>query len=127
VTGRHRTIPSLALAAEFGGKRWLFPGDTRTYAPPRWSRLGPMDGVFAHIWLGAGSALEPEPPLRPAFCRFVLALGAPRVVLTHLEEYGRGAKDFWGEGQAEGVRRSLRDLDDRVQVEIARMGDCVRL
>jgi len=125
--GRRRTIPGLALAAEFGGRQWLFPGDTRTYAPPPWPRLDPLDGVFAHLWLGAGSAMNPAPPLRPAFCRFVLALGAPRVVLTHLEEFGRGAEDFWEEGQAEGVRHCLHELDDRVQVEIARMGDRVSL
>ena len=83
--------------------------------------------MFAHLWLGSGSALDRVPPLRDAFCRFFLEVGPPRVVLTHLEDFGRSAEDFWGVTKAEGARERLRQLDSQVQVEIARMGDCVQL
>lgn len=126
-SGRRRTVPSLALTAEFGGKCWLFPGDTRTYAAHRAPNLNRLDGVFAHVWLGHGRAQDPAPPLLTAFCRYFLGMGPRRIVLAHLEEYGRDASDFWGLGQAARVRQRLRDLDGSVPVEIARMGDCVGL
>jgi L-ascorbate metabolism protein UlaG (beta-lactamase superfamily) len=124
---RHRGVPSLGLLVEFASKRWLFPGDTRTYAARRLPRFGDIDGLFAHLWLGRGSAQTADPPLRETFCRFCLELCSRRVMLTHLEEFGRRAADFWGEDQAEGVRRCLRELDHRVVVEKAKMGDRVLL
>ncbi len=124
---RHRRVPSLGLVAEFASKRWLFPGDTRTFAAHRLPRLCPVDGLVAHVWLGRGSAQDEEPPLRHAFCRFCLDLHPRRVVLAHLEEFGRQAEDFWEEDKAEGVLQCLRELDHRVVVEKAKTGDCVLL
>lgn len=122
-----RRVPSLGLLAEFNSKRWLFPGDTRTYATRLLPRFGDVDGLLAHVWLGRGSAQAEEPPLRDAFCRFCLDLHPHRVVLAHLEEFGRRPADFWGEEQLEGVRRCLRQLDQSVAIEQAKMGDRVLL
>ncbi|MCX6035958.1 MAG: hypothetical protein NTV38_13445, partial [Chloroflexi bacterium] len=80
---------------EMGGKRWLFPGDTRTYDPAGLPDLGPVDVLFAHLWLGRAVALQSHPPLLELFCRFCLAFQPRRVILTHLEEWGRQASDFW--------------------------------
>jgi L-ascorbate metabolism protein UlaG (beta-lactamase superfamily) len=124
---RRRRVPSLGLLAEFGSKRWLFPGDTRTYASHRLPRLGVVDGLFAHVWLGRGSAQDGHPPLQRAFCRFCLDLQPKRIVLTHLEDFGRRAADFWEVDKADGVHQCLRELDHRVVVEKAMMGDCVLL
>jgi L-ascorbate metabolism protein UlaG (beta-lactamase superfamily) len=122
-----RGVPSLGLLAEFNSKRWLFPGDTRTFAPRLLPRFGDVDGLVAHVWLGRGSAQAEEPPLREAFGRFCIELRSRRVLLTHLQEFGRRAADFWGEDQAEGVRQYLRELDRSVMVEQAKMGDRVLL
>jgi hypothetical protein len=124
---RNRGVPSLGLLAEFNSKRWLFPGDTRTYNASLLPRMGDVNGLFAHVWLGRGSGQAEEPPLREAFCRFYLDLCPRRILLTHLEEFGRGGADFWGEGQAEGVRKCLSELDPSVLVEQAKMGDRVLL
>jgi len=124
---RQRRVPSLGLIAEFNSKRWLFPGDTRCFAPHLLPSMGRVDGLLAHVWLGRGSAQVGEPPLLHAFCRFCLAPRPLRVVLAHLEEFGRRAADFWEVDKAKSVQHCLRELDHRVVVETAKMGDRVLL
>ncbi len=77
--------------------------------------------------LGAEVPRTVDPPLKRAFCRFCLDLQPQRIVLTHLEEFGRRAADFWEVDKADGVHQCLRELDHRVVVEKAMMGDCVLL
>lgn len=55
-------VPEIGYLAEFNGQRWLFPGDTRVYEPTRLPRLGRLDGIFAHLWLGKAGALQSPPP-----------------------------------------------------------------
>jgi hypothetical protein len=44
---------------EFNGKRWLFPGDTRSYDASLLQSFGPLEGHFAHLWLSrTGAYLE---------------------------------------------------------------------
>jgi len=93
--GEKRGVPALGCLAEFNGKRWLIPGDTRSYDASQLPSFGALDGVIAHFWLGRGCALQEDPPLLDAFCRFYLAFDVPRIVVTHLEEFGRDAKDYW--------------------------------
>ena len=61
-------IPEMGYLAEFGGYRWLFPGDTRLFDNSRLPDFGRLDGVFAHLWLGkAGAQIDP-PPMLDEFC-----------------------------------------------------------
>jgi L-ascorbate metabolism protein UlaG (beta-lactamase superfamily) len=41
-----RGVPATGYLVELGGKRWLFPGDTRTYDPARLPDFGPVDVLF---------------------------------------------------------------------------------
>jgi L-ascorbate metabolism protein UlaG (beta-lactamase superfamily) len=69
-----KTVPALAYLIACNNKRWLFPGDTRTYDAAQLLDFGFVDHLFAHLWLGHSSALMEEPPLTDAFCRFCLDL-----------------------------------------------------
>ena len=59
--GVFRGVPSVGYLIEFEDKRWLFPGDTRTYDLDRMPDIGPVDLLFAHLWLGRGQALVEDP------------------------------------------------------------------
>lgn len=63
-------ISAMAYLVECGIKRWLFPGDTRNFKSNKFPLLSPVDNVFAHLWLGRGSALLKDPPLLNDFCQF---------------------------------------------------------
>lgn len=108
--GDRRGVPATGYLAEFGGRRWLFPGDTRCYDPAGLPDFGALDGVFAHVWLGRGAALDEPPPLLDDFCRFCLALKPRRIVLAHLYEFGRDASDFWDATHAARVHAHLEAL-----------------
>ena len=103
-----RGVPATGYLVEMGGKRWLFPGDTRTYDVTRLPIFGPLDVLFAHLWLGRGAAFLLHPPLLELFCRFCLALQPRRLILTHLEEWGRRASDFWDIEHAKQVVSVLK-------------------
>lgn len=93
--GSIRGLPATGYLVEFNGKRWLFPGDTRTYDASQLPSFGPVDCLFAHLWLGRGAALAEEPPLLGEFCQFCADLLPKRVILAHLDEFGRDAPDLW--------------------------------
>ena len=79
-TRKVRGVPATAYLVEFGGKRWLFPGDTRTYDARHVPPYGLVDGLFAHLWLGCSSALLDDLPPLHKFCRFCVDL-QPETVL----------------------------------------------
>ena len=122
-----RGVPALGYLAEFGGKRWLFPGDTRTYDRSLLPSLGPVDGLFAHVWLGRGCALQAQPALLEPFCRFFLDLQPRRIVLTHLREFARAPEEYWDQQHASSICARLRELDPEVPAEFALMGQCISL
>ena len=88
-------VPAVTYLVSFNRKRWLFPGDIRFYNSSLVPDFDTLDGVFAHIWLGRRSALCDDPPLLDAFCRFFGSLPVNRILITHLEELGRDAEDYW--------------------------------
>jgi len=122
-----RGVPSLAYLVEFGQKRWIFPGDTRDYRAHLLPSFGPVSGLFAHVWLGRGAALDESPPLSDALCSFCLDLQPRRVVLTHLEEFGRPATEVWRLQHADRLRTRLMSMTQELTVEAARTGDRVFL
>jgi L-ascorbate metabolism protein UlaG (beta-lactamase superfamily) len=122
-----RGVPATGYLVEMGSKRWLFPGDTRSYDPAALPHLGPVDALFAHLWLGRGAAFLLHPPLLELFCRFCLALQPRRIILTHLEEWGRQASDFWDLEHAEQVVAILKKHAPSLPIEVARIGDEILL
>jgi L-ascorbate metabolism protein UlaG (beta-lactamase superfamily) len=122
-----RGVPATGYLLEFNGKRWLFPGDTRTYDANLLPYIGRVDGSFAHLWLGRGCAQLETPPLLEAFCRFCLALEPKQIVLAHMEEYGRSPDDFWGAEHAQKVMQCLKELDPNIQALPVYMGNQIGL
>jgi L-ascorbate metabolism protein UlaG (beta-lactamase superfamily) len=127
VSGIPRGVPAFGYWIEFGGKRWLFPGDTRTYAVDRLPQFEPVEGVFAHLWLGREAGLLPDPPLLSEFCRFCVALRPARVVVTHLEEFGRRAADYWDIEHFRKVATHFHQISPDLPVAPAFMGESVCL
>jgi L-ascorbate metabolism protein UlaG (beta-lactamase superfamily) len=125
--GGLKGVPAMGYLIEFNNRRWLFPGDTRTYDISQIPSLDSADILFAHLWLGRGSALCNEPPLLDAFCRFFLNVKPRRIVLTHLHEFGRDANDFWDESHVEAVRSKFQELSVDTQVSSTFMGGSVLL
>jgi hypothetical protein len=126
-SGRWHGVPATAYQVEFNGKRWLFPGDTRNYRAALPIAPGPLDGLFAHVWLGRGSALLDEPPLLDDFCQFCLNPQPERVVLAHLQEFGRDADDYWDERHARKIIARWEGIAPEIPIEVVKMGECVRL
>jgi hypothetical protein len=122
-----RGVPATGYLVEFKGKRWLFPGDVRTYDIDQVPSFGPLDGTFIHLWLGRGRALLPEPPLLETFCRFCRNLNSRRIILAHLNEYGREAGELWDESHVQLIQSWLKENDADIIVETAIMGQCVEL
>jgi hypothetical protein len=116
-------VPATAYLVECDHKRWLFPGDTRNYEQNSNQELNDVDVLFAHLWLGKGAALFSDPPFLDGFCNFCLSFRPKRIVLTHLEEWGRQVQDFWTLEHATRVVTALKKLAPHIQIEIARTGD----
>jgi L-ascorbate metabolism protein UlaG (beta-lactamase superfamily) len=125
--GSLKGVPATGYLIEFNGRRWLFPGDTRTYDTSQLPSTGPVDRLFAHLWLGRGCALMDDPPLLDAFCHFCLDLQPRRVILTHLNEFGRDAEDFWDESHTHAVRTRFREISAGAHMSQALMGESVLL
>jgi hypothetical protein len=125
--GTTRGVPALGYLVECNGRRWLFPGDTRTYHSVQLPAFSDIDIVFAHLWLGRGAALADTPPLLDSFCRFFLTTGARQVIITHLHELGRDANDYWGETHAEMVHNKFGEIGASIPVSHLVMGDSVLL
>jgi len=125
--GNRRGVPAMGYLAEFSQKRWLLPGDTRSYDLNQLPDFGPVDGVFAHLWLGRGQAPSDRPALLEQFCRFFLALKTSRLVITHLKEVGRSVGEYWDDRHYQQARSLLLEYCPTVQVESAIMGNSIRL
>jgi L-ascorbate metabolism protein UlaG (beta-lactamase superfamily) len=125
--GNLKGVPAMGYLIECNGRRWLFPGDTRTYNAQQFPDIKPADIVFAHLWLGRGAALTDEPPLLDSFCRFFWDLKPRRLILTHLHEFGRDANDFWDDNHAEMARSKFQHLSEEMQVTQLSMGESILL
>ena len=125
--GNLKGVPSMGYLIECNGKRWLFPGDTRTYDASQLPALDPVDIVFAHLWLGRSCALLDEHPLLDSFCRFFLDLGPRQLILTHLTEFGRNAHDYWDESHVQCVSSGFKQVDPHISVIPAYMGEKILL
>jgi hypothetical protein len=118
----HHGVSETGYLLECRGKRWLFPGDIRNYDAAQLPEFGPLNGIFAHLWLGKGRALENQPPLLDEFCDFFTHFDTDRVVVTHLYEFGRDEKDLWNENHYLQVKAGLLKRKPTLKVEEALMG-----
>lgn len=125
--GKQHGVPSMGYLIELNGHRWLFPGDTRRYDTPLLSLFDGVDGLFAHLWLGRSQALVESPALLDPFCRFLSSFEAKKVILAHLEEWGRDANDFWDVRHVDMVREHLKQLAPSLEICPVWMGDSVSL
>jgi len=115
-------IPEMGYLAEFDGKRWLFPGDTRQYDCRGLPDFGRLDGVFAHLWLGKGCALQETPPHLEEFYAFFSHLQPARLVIAHLQEIGREKEDFWDLHHYAQVSRTFQQNHSRIELQPALTG-----
>jgi hypothetical protein len=125
--GHCKGVPAMGYLIECNGKRWLFPGDTRSYDSNSLPDFGTVDVIFAHLWLGRGCALVGKPPLLEDFCQFYLDLKAPRVILTHLYEFGRDASDYWDDVHVPLVCSKFREMSASLSVDALEMGNSALL
>ncbi len=117
-----RGVPETGYLVEHGNKRWLFPGDTRTYDASQLPTFGGVDAAFVHLWLGRASALAEKPPALESFCFFCTALQSQRIIVTHLQEFGRRADDYWDDSHFQLVKHRLQGTVPEITLESAMMG-----
>ena len=120
-------VPAMGYLIESGNKRWLFPGDTRNFKSNQIPDFGPVDIVFAHLWLGKGGALMKEPPFINEFCQFYVDLMPKKIFLTHLREIGRDANDYWDLGHAELAISRFRKTAPNIKISTISLGEGVIL
>jgi L-ascorbate metabolism protein UlaG (beta-lactamase superfamily) len=120
-------IPEMGYLVEFNGHRWLFPGDTRLFEISRLPDFGHLDGVFAHLWLGKAGAQNDPPPMLDEFCAFFSGFNTKRLVITHLNEFGRDATELWDETHYRSVVQVFKQNIPDIQAEMGLTGDKVNL
>jgi hypothetical protein len=123
----HGGVMETGYLANFDQKTWLFPGDIRDFDAARLPSFGRVNGVFAHLWLGKACALLPEPPFLNDFCTFFTRFSPKRIVVTHLNEFGRDETELWEEAHFDRVKQRFAKVAPVVKVEMAVMGSKVRL
>lgn len=120
-------VPELGYLVEYPGGRWLFPGDTRNYDFSLLPDFGPLDGVFAHLWLGKGAALESEPLFLEEFCRFFTAFDAQVTFIAHMYEYGRDEKNMWTMEHFRMAQKLMKKLAPGMGINPALTGEKIIL
>jgi len=116
-------VPEMGYLAEFSGKRWLFPGDTRSFEAKELPEFGALDGVMAHCWLGKDSALEPKKEFISAFCKFFGSFNSKKIVVSHLQEYGRSPDNYWTLEHFKLLKRRFKEISPKAKVVRALMGE----
>jgi len=116
-------LDATGYLVEVDGQRWLFPGDVRDYGVPEIRQLGPVDLLFAHLWLGRGCAGDSVPPLLDAFCDYLRACAPRAVVLAHLYEFSRATDDLWHRRHVALVRSCWGALAPNVPLRAPEVGE----
>ena len=129
-TGSHQAlahgehgIPAMGYLAEFSNKRWLFPGDTRTYDFSKLPDFGELDGVVGHLWLGKAEALVQRPSKLDGFCHFFAKFKTKQLVITHLFEYGREPNELWDLHHFQLVKSHLNHNKPELKICASLMGE----
>jgi L-ascorbate metabolism protein UlaG (beta-lactamase superfamily) len=125
--GMSTGVQEMAYLVECSGKRWLFPGDTRIYDAKRHPIFDPIDTLFAHVWLGRSAALMDPPQLLGDFCQFCADIQPGRVILTHIEELGRDADNYWDTSHVKRIISHFQLKFPDIPIVPACMGERVTL
>jgi hypothetical protein len=120
-------VPSMGYLAEFTNKRWLFPGDIRTYDFSNLPAFGELDGVVGHIWLGKGEAMESRPSKLDSFCDFFSQFRTRQLIFTHLREYGREKNEMWDLYHFQLIKKQFHHRFPELKVSARLMGDRIDL
>ena len=120
-------VPEMGYLAEFSGKRWAFPGDTRIFPAGGLADLGSLDGIFAHLWLGKKCALQEKPAVLDECCRFFTEPSPHQLVITHMHELARDPDDFWDTSHFSQVYKKCQELTPEISVAPVWMGMTVNL
>lgn len=116
-------LPSLAFLIEGGSKRWVFPGDTRSFTPETRVPCGAVDVVAAHVFLGRLTKEGDPPSLLDQFCEYFSGYQTDRIILAHLYELGRNSRDIWTENHATMIMDTIRSIHPDIHVGLALSGD----
>ncbi len=120
-------VEEMGYLVEFGGKRWLFPGDTRSYIFEKLPDFGKLDGVIAHLWLGKAEAMKETPSLLMDFCSFFTKFQTSQIVVAHLQEYDREKEDFWDLHHFQMVKTRIHQITPDVKLSAAILGESIHL
>ncbi len=120
-------VPETGYLVEYRNNKWLFPGDIRNYCVEELPKFDIIDKLFAHVWLGRKCALMDDPPLLEEFCRFCKGIDPASIILSHLDEWGRGEDDLWEDRHARQVENRLKQLLPDSQVRISHTGERIPL
>ncbi len=118
-------VSEMGYLIECKGKRWLFPGDIRDYRAHLLPDFGEVDVLFAHLWLGRKCALVEKPPLIRELCQFCADLKPKKVILTHLDEFGRPEDNLWDDHHAELVVSQFSHIAPGTQMDPLHIGEKV--
>lgn len=110
-----------------GNLRLLFPGDIRTYDSSLFPKFGPVDWIFAHLWLGSDQALSFPPPLLDDFCEFILDFKPRSVLLSHLHEIMREPNSYWSYIHAGMVIDQINIKNPKVKIAVPKFGEGILL
>ncbi len=122
IHGEHG-VPAMGYLAEFSNKRWLFPGDTRTYDFSKLPEFGELDGVVGHLWLGKAEALEKRPSQLESFYHFFSQFKTKQLIITHLFEYGREPNELWDLHHFQWVKSRLHHNKPEMKICACLMGE----
>lgn len=115
-------IEETGYLTEFNKKRWLFPGDIRNFEINKLPVFKKLDGVFAHLWLGKGKAKDNRPKFMNEFVNFHASLGPSKLIITHLDEFGRAEEELWDETHYVLVSKEFHSIAPTMSVKMAKMG-----
>jgi L-ascorbate metabolism protein UlaG (beta-lactamase superfamily) len=116
-------VPETGYLVEHENMRWLFPGDIRNFDITRLHDFGRLDAAVAHIWLGKAHALDECPPLLNDFCEFFTWFQTERLIITHMNEFGRNETELWRKEHYELAKSEILRRRPGMRVEKALMGD----
>jgi hypothetical protein len=65
--------------------------------------------------------------LLESFGRFCMGLKSPRIIISHLKEFGRMADEFWDDRHFQQVKQWLQGCAPDITLESAEMGCGINL
>ena len=121
-------VPAYSYLFEAQNKKWFIPGDTRTYDPKQFHNMGHLDGLISPCLVGTERCIEGSSTTSGSSsaiisCRF----NSSKIVLTHLDEWGREESDLWTNHHAEMITHKIRHESSNVTVTTAVTGDQVSM